>query len=221
MPGEPDTIEERAMFRTLIAAALLVSQPLTAQASRFVHLEVDRQADAYYIHAETAFDAPTGRVRAILTDYDNLEQLNPSITASRIIAARDDGVQRVLTRFEHCVLVFCGNLQKVEDISEDEQGRIRMVMVPDASSFRSGVALWDIRRDGRGSRVILHACVEPDTLLPNWLGTGIIKRTLYREIRVSFENLEALVRDTAGARRTPARDTNHSAGRTRLSAWQP
>jgi hypothetical protein len=119
------------------------------------------------------------------------------------------------------VLVFCVNLQKVEDISEDERGRIRMIMVPDESSFRSGVSSWDIQHDDHGSRVILRARVEPDTLLPTWLGDGIIKRTLYREIELCFENLAALVDDTARPRQTPARDTQRSTDRTRLSAWQP
>jgi len=195
------------MSKHLIATALLVCQSLTVQASRLVQLDVEQHASVYYIHAEMVFDALPGRVRSILTDYDNLGRLNPSITASRVIAARDDGARRVLTRFEHCVLVFCVDLQKVEDISEDEQGRLRMVMVPDASSFRSGLALWDIQRTGSGSRVTLHARLEPEAALPAWLGTGIVRHALRREVRVCFENLATLAHGSTPLSQTRASQT--------------
>jgi hypothetical protein len=190
------------MSRTLIAAVILVCQSLPVQADRLVQLEVDPQDAGYYVHAEMVFEAPPGRIRAILTDYDNLDRLNPSITDSRVIAYRDNGARRVLTRFEHCVLVFCVHLQKVEDISEDELGRLHMIMVPGESNFRSGLALWDIQRSGSGSRVILHARVEPETRLPAWLGAGIVKRALRREIRVCFENLENLALGTSRTHHT-------------------
>jgi hypothetical protein len=192
------------MSKHLIAAVLLVCQSLTVQASRLVQLDVEQHAAVYHIHVEMVVDAPPQRVRAILTDYDNLGRLNPSITASRVIAARDDGARRVLTRFAHCVLVFCVDLQKVEDISEDEQGRLRMAVVPDASSFRSGLALLDIQPAGSGSRVTLHAQLEPETRLPAWLGAGIVRRALRREVRVCFENLATLARGSTPARQTRA-----------------
>jgi hypothetical protein len=139
-------------------------------------------------------DAPAEKVRAILTDYAHLDRLNASIIASKIMDDKNDGTVRVLTRFENCLVFFCMTVQRVEDITEDDQGRILVTLVPDASSFRSGQALWEVTSTGSGSRVIHRATLEPDFWLPPWIGTAILKATMRREIRASFENLECLTR---------------------------
>lgn len=168
--------------------------PLTAMPSQIVRLHVDQQADVYNVHVEMSIDAPAERVRRILTDYGNLERLSRSITSSRIIDSASGDSVRVVTRFRKCVLFFCMNLQKVEDISEDRDGRIIVAMVPDASSFRSGHASWEVQSTDGGSRVIHHARLEPDLQLPAWLGPSIIKKTLLKELQESFENIECLSR---------------------------
>jgi hypothetical protein len=194
------------VLRILIAALVPALLSLAAQASELVRLDVDRQDDAYTVHVEMLYNTPPGQLRAILTDYANLDRLNTSITDSRILGMNPDGTLRVLTRFEHCVLLYCVELQKVEDIAEDEQGRIRVVMVPDASSFRSGIALWDIQREGSGSRVVLHAQLVPDLQLPAWLGAGLVKNALRRQIRDSFDSLDILVNEAAQTQHSTALD---------------
>jgi hypothetical protein len=181
------------MRKTLLAVVMgLLS--LTAHASQLVRLDVDQKANGYAVFVVMELDAPAEKVRALLTDYAHLDRLNGSITASNIIDARGEGTVRVLTRFENCIVFFCMTVQRVEDISEDVQGRILAALVPDASSFRSGQASWEVTSIGSGSRVIHRATLEPDFWLPPWIGTAILKAALRREIRASFENLECLTR---------------------------
>jgi hypothetical protein len=186
-------MEDLAMWKTLFAAVfgLFLS---TAHASQLVRLEVDQHANSYTVYVVMELDAPAEKVRALLTDYSHLDRLNASITASKIIDAKGDGTVRVLTRFENCIVFFCMNVQRVEDITEDAQGRILVAMVPDASSFRSGQASWEVTSIGSGSLVIHRATLEPDFWLPPWIGTAILKATMRREIMASFENLECLTR---------------------------
>jgi Polyketide cyclase / dehydrase and lipid transport len=165
-----------------------------AHASQLVRLDVDQKANSYAVYVVMELDAPAEKVRAILTDYAHLDRLNASIIASEIIGARSDGTVRVLTRFENCILFFCMTMQRVEDITEDVHGRILVALVPDASSFRSGQASWEVKSIGSRSRVVHRATLEPDFWLPPWMGTAIVKATLRREIRASFENLECLAR---------------------------
>ena len=184
------------MLKRLLAAVLGLFS-LTVNASQLVRLEVDQHADSYSVYVVMELDAAAEKVRAILTDYAHLDRLNASITASEITAAKDDGTVRVLTRFRNCVVFFCMTVQRVEDITEDRQGRILVALVPDASSFRSGQASWEVTSIGSGSRVIHRATLEPDFWVPPWIGTAILKVTLHREIRASFENLECLTRRNA------------------------
>lgn len=182
------------MIKQLIAVFGLGLTSLTANASQLVHLHVEQKADVYNVYVEMTIDAPAERVREILTDYERLERLSQSITSSKVINSTGDESVRVLTRFVKCVLFFCVDLQKVEDISEDRDGRIIVAMVPDASSFRSGKASWEVQSIGNGSRVIHHAKLEPDIGLPAWMAGAIMKNTLRQEIQQSFEKLECLSR---------------------------
>ena len=186
-------MEDRAMLKRLLAA-LKGFLSVSIHASNLVRLDVDQQADSYTVYVVMDLDASAEKVRAVLTDYAHLDRLNASITASKIIDARGDGTVRVLTRFENCIVFFCVNMQRVEDITQDFQGRILVAMVPDLSSFRSGHASWEVTSTGSGSRVIHRATLEPDFWLPPWIGTAILKSTLRHEIRASFENLECLAR---------------------------
>ena len=181
------------MLKTLFAV-LMGGVSLTAHASQLVRLDVNQKANSYAVYVVMELDAPAEKVRAILTDYAHLDRLNASITASKIIDGKGDGAVRVLTRFENCIVFFCVTMQRVEDITQDYQGRILVAMVPDLSSFRSGQASWEVTSTGSGSRVIHRATLEPDFWLPPWIGTAILKATLRHEIRASFDNLECLTR---------------------------
>ena len=168
------------MLKTLLAAVFGLFS-LTANASQLVRLEVDQNANSYTVYVVMELDAPVDKVRAILTDYAHLDRLNASITASEIIGARSDGTVRLLTRFENCILFFCMTVKRVEDITEDAQGRILVALVPEMSSFRSGQASWEVKSIGSGSRVIHRAKLEPDFWLPPWIGTAILKATAPRD----------------------------------------
>jgi hypothetical protein len=171
-------MEGNIMFRKLFLILTLVFWSLGTEASQLVQLEVYRKADVYEIRVIMEVDAPAEAVRAILTDYARLDRLNASITASEIIGVGYDGTVRVLTHMENCILFFCMKMQKVEDVSEDDQGRIQVSIVPDSSSFRSEESSWEIQSKQNGSRVLHHAKLVPDLWVPPWIGTAILKNSL-------------------------------------------
>jgi hypothetical protein len=202
-------MEDCIMFRKPLAWFLLGLLPPAADASHLVSLDVSQSAGVYEIRVEMEVDAPAGNVRAVLTDYANLDRLNSAITSSEVIDTGRPDTVRVLTHMKNCVLFFCLSLQKVEDVTEDERGRILVTIVPDSSSFRSGQASWEIRNLGGKSLVIHCATLEPDLWLPPWIGTAILKDTLRREIEKSFSALDCLARpqcvESAGTSHAPGR----------------
>jgi hypothetical protein len=176
----------------LLLGGFVVSQ--TVAASHMVRLDVQQQADRYVISAEMVVDAPVDSVRAILTDYATVGRLSDSITGSRVIGSQRDGGLRVLTTIRNCILFFCRDLRIVEDVVEDEQGRILRSVVPEASSFRSGQASWQLVGAGDTTRIVHHAQLEPDFWIPAWVGRVMVIDTLRREILSSFEKLDCLAR---------------------------
>lgn len=180
------------MHRILTTLLVVTLFSTSTAASQLIRLEVDQKADVYEITVEMTVSAPVEQVRAILTDYANLDRLNASITSSRILDVGGDGTVRVMTRIKNCILFFCMNMKKVEDVSEDAEGRIVVDIVPDSSSFRSGRATWEFKSAGHATRVIHHALLEPGLWIPPWIGTAILKDTLRRELQESFETLDCL-----------------------------
>jgi hypothetical protein len=182
------------MFHRLLAIPALHLLSFGADATQLVELEVGHKANVYEIQVEMLVDAPAENVRAILTDYANLDRLSDTVTSSRVIDEDEDGTVRVLTQIKNCILFFCMNLRKVEDITEDDRGRILVNMVPDSSNFRSGHASWELRGSGGATRVIHHATLEPDIRIPAWMGIAILKDSLRKEIVKSFETLDRMAR---------------------------
>ncbi|MCO6412109.1 MAG: SRPBCC family protein [Thiogranum sp.] len=181
------------MHRKLFVLLALHLMSLSASASQLVRLDVDKQADVYVISVEMLVDAPADNVHAVLTDYANQGRLNASITSSKIIGNARDGTIRVRTRMENCILFFCRNLQIVEDVVEDEQGRILRSVLPESSGLRYGRASWELLSSGDRTRVIHHAQLERDFRIPSWI-SAILIGTLRREILESFRSLDCLAR---------------------------
>ena len=167
---------------------------LTAHASQLIRLEVEQKDEVYNVYVEMDVDAPVEAVLSVLTDYEKLNRLSDSIIDSKIIDSRNENVVRVQTQIENCVLFFCMDIKKVEDVTEDTNGRITASVVAESSDFRSGNAVWEVKSTAHGSRVIHTASLEPDVGLPAWMGASIVKNSLRHELRQSFENLECLSR---------------------------
>ena len=188
------------MLNKAIAVCVASLLALAAEASQLVRLDVSQQGGVYEVHVEMEFDAPAETIRALLTDYENLDRLNRSITSSEVIASEQPDSVRVRTQVKNCILFFCTQLQKVEDVSEDADGRIITIIDPATSNFRAGTASWEIQDLGGHSRVIHHARLEPDLWIPPWIGTAILKDALRHGIRESFANLDCLAGASGRAR---------------------
>ena len=79
----------------------------------------------------------------------------------------------------------------MQDVTSDT-GRVRAVIVPDQSDFRSGVWLWTVTRvDDEFSHVAFEARMEPDVFVPPLFGKSLFRKMLEREVRAIATNLEA------------------------------
>jgi hypothetical protein len=190
----------------IVAGLYMIS--LSANASQLIRLEVEQKDDVYNVYVEMDVDAPVEAVLAVLTDYEQLNRLSDSIIDSKIINSKNENVVRVQTQIENCVLFFCMDIRKVEDVIEDKNGRITASVVADSSDFRSGHAVWEVKRTAHGSRVIHTARLEPDISVPSWMGASIVKSSLRQELRQSFRNLECLSRTDCAKKADEIRYSN-------------
>lgn len=154
--------------------------------------EVTEDEGVFYINASVVIHAPAEYVHNVLTDYVHIYRLNPSIIESEVLISPDDNVARVRTKVIACVISYCEEIERVEDVRILASGDIQAKIVPEYSQFKSGVTLWQVRPMGDDSRLTYHAEIEPDFFIPPVIGNVIVKTKLRDEIMTSFRRLEKI-----------------------------
>jgi hypothetical protein len=162
------------------------------QAAEVEELEVSYANGSFYVTMIFSVAAEAARVRAVLTDYARLTRLHPTIIESGVLPAPRAGVTRVRTRTYDCILIFCADITRVEDVSDDGAGGFRAVIVPALSDMSSGHSRWCFDARGKTTRVTFKAQMDPDFWVPPLIGPAIIKHGLRRQLAKAAANLERL-----------------------------
>lgn len=172
--------------RCLLAAALIAAP--AAQAAELLKSHAEEANGRYRVEVIMRVAVPPAQAYAALTDYAHLSRLNPDILSSKVLGRDDEGI-RVRLETRACVMFFCRTLKQVEDV-EELAGAIYARVEPEHSDFRLGKLLWEIARDGQGSRVSFRAELEPDVWVPPLLGPWAVKSALRQQAQHTIENLE-------------------------------
>jgi abortive infection bacteriophage resistance protein len=91
---------------------------------------------------------------------------------------------------EGCVLFYCTEFTRVDDVRELDSGELVAVIVPDMSDFGSGTALWRITQHGDRSRLVYEAQIQPDFFVPSLIGSYFVKHKLKAELLTVFQRIE-------------------------------
>lgn len=183
------------------AASVLAGQVYTAL--------VTHQSGTYLVEVDALISAPEAQVRAILTDYNHLNRVNPAIEVSEIIEQRAPGELTVLTETEACVWFYCMRVHQVQDVTEAYDGSITATVIPEMSDFRYGYARLNLWQEPDGTRVLVRSEVQPDFWIPPIIGPWLIKRKLHSEAIETVENLEAVAKQAAVPHNTTTRQQNN------------
>ncbi len=185
-------------WRVLCCLAALNCLPSLSRAGQLEAFSVTEEDGEYKARVAILLDAPADYVYGVITDYKHIYRLHPSIIESEILPAEDDATVRVRNRFEHCIALFCMEVEMVEDIMEVGDGTLVATTVPALSSFASGNAVWHVHAfEGGRARVQYQANMKPDFFIPPLIGSLIIKSRLRREIMTSFSRIECHARIVA------------------------
>ena len=180
------------VLQGLVVALLIAATP--AVGGELIDLQADEEGGVYHIRLEMMLDAEASLLRAVLTDYAHVYRLNPSIVESRLLNPPDREAVRVRTRIESCVAMYCIDLVSVVDVREQPSGDLWAVVIPELSTFRSGSAIWQIRRERGGSRVIYDAQMVPDCFIPPVIGRRVVVEKLVEETMTTFDRLERMAK---------------------------
>jgi len=185
-----------------IACALLLLWVSTAQANNEtqpVSVDVQREpGNVYRFSMKFVAIAPPSDVFAIITDYNQLAELNPLIKSSRLLPSNVPGVDRVELITQGCLLFFCKKIRRVEDASVDENLNITTVIVASMSDFKSGETRWTFTPDGNKTIVHYVASMQPDFWLPPFVGPYALKKQIRSQLQYTANKINSLLITDAG-----------------------
>ena len=182
-------------MRSFLIGLLLI--PVSAGAGEILDLYVGHEAGVYSVALDARLDAPRAHVYHLVTDYEHLADINPSIQESRVLRVTGPDEHRVHSILRVCILIFCKEMTQVQDVQQRGEGLIEALTVPALSDFRRGVFRWQLLEEDTVTRMRFIAELEPDFWVPPVIGPWLIKRKLIEEVRTTTAAIES--RATSGA----------------------
>lgn len=167
-------------------------------AAELVDITLSQEQGMYQLKLEIILDASPEYVHDVVTDYVHVYRLNPSIVDSEILHTADSSVVRVRTLVNDCILIFCKEIHRVEEVRELDTGTIFALVIPELSNVKSGVTIWQIQPMEERTRINYLLSIEPGFFVPPLVGTHIVKQKLKKEVLVSLDNIERMAQVRSG-----------------------
>jgi len=165
---------------------------LPVAAIDYMEIQVIKDDGVYHMKMVAEVDAPAEYVHRVLTDYRHIYRLNPLITESEVLPSPGNGAVRVRTRIEDCTLIFCVDVERVEDVYDLSSRELQMVIVPSLSDFLSGSAKWIIGDKEEYSEIVYQAQIEPAFNTFPVVGSAIARRKLRQEMTALMARIECI-----------------------------
>ena len=192
-------------MRTLGLLLCLFSAPTAA--AQFYSLEVSHDGGLYRMVADVHLAAPPDEVYKVLTDYEHLTRVSPSVVKSALVRRPDASTALVYTDTRICTFLFCRHARELQRIAETSPLDLSAQVVPQpANNIKSGNASLHLEAEQGGTRMHWELSIEPDFWVPPWIGPLLLSGSLRAESERSVEGIEKLAREHA---HLPALDGTH------------
>ncbi len=175
-----------------VACALAALSSL-ATAADIERAEIHFSNGGYRYFLAATLNANADAVRAVVSDFERLARLNDDIITSHLLARYDEHRLKRRLLLKHCLLVFCFDLNFVEQVEILPNGDIETHIIPAESTFNRGESVWRISAvDATHTRVTLEADQEPKFWIPPMVGPLIVKSSFIAEVTETINKIEQL-----------------------------
>lgn len=161
------------------------------QGGEVLEARVENDGDRFTLHSDIRIDLPAERVRAILTEYENLPRVNGGIDRVDILE-RTGNRTRMRVEAGVCIVFICREFRWTQTADIEPSGDILTVIDPAESSFREGRVRYRIVPAGASARLVTDAELVPDVWFPPLIGPWLFKRKLYEETLETAAGVERL-----------------------------
>lgn len=175
------------LARVAVAACLAAAPAGAAEVER---LELTRDGPTYRLDSRFRLDVAPEAAWRVLTDYEGLPALNPSIRKTKVPAIDGPARHRLYARVRLCAYVFCKTLDQVQWMTQRRPGLLEAEIDPKESDFEQGSARWELTPEPTGSRLALAIEVRPRFWVPPVVGPWLIREALRVQAQRTAEGLE-------------------------------
>lgn len=158
-------------------------------------VEVTSNRGVYTVRVDATVGAPPEVVWSLLTDYDNLARISPSITRSGVVARLDTSTVIVESLAYACYGPFCRNIRHRQRITEFPPTRIFSETDDAHSDFRDGHAEWRLSEVPDGTRIEYRLTISPTLFVPPFVGPAMVRRAMARATLATIEGIERAAAD--------------------------
>ena len=169
---------------------VLLLVPGLTQAASILQASASVDDGVYSVSVDTHIGAPVATVMHTLTDYAHLTHINPDILESSVLLVFDPARHRVRTLIRACILIFCRDVEQVQDVERLDDVHVVANIVPELSDFKSGAAEWKLHSLQDKTVLQFTARVEPDFWVPPIIGAWLFRRKIVSEMLVAAAWME-------------------------------
>ena len=172
-------------------------------AGELVEYSMTHEQGVYHLNLVMILDATPEHIHEVVTDYEHVYRLNPSIVESEVLHTPDNSIVQVRTLVNDCIFIFCKEIHRVEEVRELQTGDIHAEIIPRLSNVKSGTTKWQFHPLGARTRIDYNLTLEPGFNIPPLVGTYIVKQKLKEEVLESFNNIERLAKIRSSRKHVP------------------
>jgi hypothetical protein len=195
MPGQqPRRHVWRCAWLPPTALALGLTGSTLVQAGEVIQATVDYAEGRFTLHTDVLIQTPASQVRAILTHYENLPNVNSGIKSVTLLAHPGAGQTRMQVQAQLCILLICLHYQWVQEARILPSGDIVTEFDPQAGDFREGWVRYQLLPEGEHTHLIMDARLTPNFWFPPLIGPLLIKSKLRQEALKTVLGVEQLAR---------------------------
>ena len=171
-----------------MGAWLCLATPGIAQAAE---IAAEYKDGVYHVHASFEVVTSPEKLIYVLTDYENITQLHPSVLESEVISVNDRST-RIRTVVKDCAFLFCKKIIRVENIRQDGVDRLVAEVLPMLSDLRMGQTIWEFVRGDGVTVVKYQSTMQPKFWIPPLIRSHAVTNKLEHRMAEIIKTLQML-----------------------------
>lgn len=146
----------------------------------------------YHLNATFTVEAGAEAVIDVLTDYENIGQLHPTIIESEVLGRSSENSSRIRTIVKDCAVFFCKKITRVENVKQIGLDSLEAEVVPFLSDLRSGHTKWEFLERSEFTEVKYHATMQPKFWIPPIIRSKMVPKKFKKRIAELVQRLQMI-----------------------------